>query len=211
MLETNLVNQLYSEIKNKIISAYYEMGQKIELNKLADEFGVSQTPIREVLNRLVREGLVLNKPRYGYYVVDLKYDDIKNIYDIRKMMECYVIENEVALMKQDDLSEVLNDILELKGNAVINLEQHYLTDLKFHSYIINASTNNKLKEIYFDIYDLLRMFIRLTLEKLPYDETVDEHIEIITFLQKKEKKMACKSLRLHIDNSLKRLFLALKS
>ena len=95
-----MIDKIYTEIKNRIIRLEFKFNQKVNIQKISQEFGVSQTPIRDALNSLVKDGLVYVKPRVGYFVFKLTKKDLSEIYEVRKMIECFSLGKSINLNSQ---------------------------------------------------------------------------------------------------------------
>ena len=85
-LTLSLPEQIASRLSERIVSGAYEPGQRIMEQALAQEFAVSRGPVREALRILERDGLVTILPRRGAIVTDLSVDEVKEIFDIRAML-----------------------------------------------------------------------------------------------------------------------------
>jgi len=75
----SFVIKTYNFITEKFINNKIKMGERIKIDSISNGLGISQTPVREALNRLVRDGLVKNIQNVGYYVVDFGKKDIVHI------------------------------------------------------------------------------------------------------------------------------------
>jgi len=91
-INQTIVGKIYTELKEKIINQQIKLNQRISIKEIAKDFGISQTPIREALNRLIKDELVEYKLRRGYYVIRLSCKDLEEIYDLRKLIEVYALE-----------------------------------------------------------------------------------------------------------------------
>ena len=204
IINTNLVDQIYMILKGKIINNEMNMGKKVNLKEVADDFNVSQTPVREVLNRLVRDGLVVNIPNKGYFVVEIKTQDLIDVLDVRKMIESYSIKYAINNVDPSKFRKMLNYIKILKKEPE-NLEKgkiFYYSDIRFHILIVKGSCNKKLIEIYSEIYNIINMMIlRMNYEKSAYEEFIDDHINLIRYILDKNYIYAKKLLSIHIDKS----------
>ena len=74
-------------IRDAILSGDFPAGMRLTELQLADEMGVSRTPIREAIRNLEQEGLVVMIPRHGAYVADVSIHDINEVYEIRTALE----------------------------------------------------------------------------------------------------------------------------
>jgi len=89
-IKSNYVEQLYDLLKDTIQDEY-SGGEKINFKKISDKYNISQTPIREALNRLVSDGIVTNLHHKGYYINNISMKDIEEVWEVRKMIECFLL------------------------------------------------------------------------------------------------------------------------
>lgn len=155
----SLSNFVYKEIKNKILSNEFIPGDKLIESDLANEMGVSRTPIREALIKLSEEGLVEAFPRKSFIVSKISLKEAKDLYTLRKALEPVVIEEiakEGITEKNKNLLKILEDMKSFLDNEDLrNLEKSLIN----WSYsVINLSENNHLKESLYEINTKLYRF-----------------------------------------------------
>ena len=110
---TLISDDVYQRLRDATFSGELASAQRLDIKRLAEEFGVSNHPVNEVLNRLALEGLVTVKPRSGTFVRTLTLPDIHHIVDARLMIETFAVSS-IA-----DPSPELLDVLAEKA-AVLN-------------------------------------------------------------------------------------------
>lgn len=201
-IETSLSNQIYNIMKDRITNLELKLGQRININELAEEFGVSQTPIRDVLNKLAKDGLITIIPRRGYHVVKPSVKDMEEIYDLRKMFEPYALEigikniniNELKTLKQE------TENLQLEINKKKKRKRFDKTDDELHLLIIKSSLNKKLYEMYLNIYNFIKISQRMDPD---FEGCIKCHIALINHILKKDVRKAKKVLIFHINEAKK--------
>jgi len=90
----NLCTRAYSQIKNLILSNEVMPGQKLRHQHLSERLGVSRTPVREALTRLVQEGHVSFLPNRGFTCKEIRMQEAEELYDLREAMEAFAVEKE---------------------------------------------------------------------------------------------------------------------
>jgi len=199
-IKRHLIDEVYDRIKERIINLELKPGSRLLLRQMADQLGVSQTPIREALSKLSKDGLVDVVAGLGYYVVELSSRDVREIYDLRKIYENYVLDFAVKNLGSDELQTMKQKLNECKKefDKDKKTSQFYETDEDFHMRIIQNSDNRKLKEVYTRIYDLVtvcrHMYQRTT-------EAIEEHLTLIDALTDKDLTRAKDALNTHINNA----------
>lgn len=210
MIKNGLVEQVYGIIKDKIINLELNLGQRIDIQKIAAELGISQTPVREALNRLAKDRLISINPRKGYYVTDISPEDMEEIYDIRRIFEVYALDSAIEnidLYKLKKLKQKMEE--ELRGRITRKKRKtKFEIDKQLHLLIVNSSKNKKLKEMYYEIYDFIKIFQRMN---PGFKETLEEHIALIDTIIKKDTEEAKKLLAVHIENAKGRIIKVFKN
>ena len=96
-INQTVIEDVYNKLKENITNLRIELGTRINIQKISKGFDISQTPVREVLSRLVKDGLIVYKPRRSYYVIQITCKDLEKIYDLGKMIECYALEKGIKI------------------------------------------------------------------------------------------------------------------
>lgn len=82
-----LVDQVYNIIKSRIFNGEIHSGEEISLDDLARKLGTSKTPVRESVNKLVGESLIVNTDKNKMKIIEINLEEISNICDLRKVLE----------------------------------------------------------------------------------------------------------------------------
>ena len=117
--------EAYEMIKQKILSCEYEPDQLVSEKEIVEQLNLSRTPIREAINILNGEGLLKTIPKKGLQVAPLSIKNIKEIYDIRILIETLAVQQAIKYIKEDDikylvqLDNKLNDYFNKKDASVV--------------------------------------------------------------------------------------------
>ncbi|MBN1658467.1 MAG: GntR family transcriptional regulator, partial [Anaerolineae bacterium] len=87
-----LKNEIYARLRQAIIMGHLQPGAKIDVREIAEQHGISVTPIREALQMLHQEGLVTIKPHSGYLVTRLTLKQLRDLFDLREILELAAVE-----------------------------------------------------------------------------------------------------------------------
>jgi len=208
-----LVDVAYKALKKDITERAYRPGQKIIVRELHEKYGISETPIKQAINRLITEGLVESIPRKGIKVKDINREDIEELFDIRLMIESYYLKQILANFQKDadmrkklaaNLSEHAS-IIENTGDLDTYLRIYYL-DQEFHQMIIKCSGNKKIIQIYNNLrtHDYAYyIYRRQTREE--NIAGVDEHRAIYDALVAQNQAELRKCIKTHIINARKKI------
>jgi DNA-binding GntR family transcriptional regulator len=150
-MKESLIGKIYDGLKQKIICG--DITSRVIEQDLAKEYGVSRTPVREVIRELVKEGVLISIPNLGTFVKQYTLQEVKNIYEIRGALEGLAVNlaaKRISLVEGDSLIDLAKDIedkrLDENWNAVYEL------DKKFHKLIATCSRNANLENMLED-YD----------------------------------------------------------
>jgi DNA-binding GntR family transcriptional regulator len=200
----SLSEQVYYYIKRLILSGEIVGGERIPEEKVARQFGVSRTPIREALSRLEEYGLIRIKPRSYAVVVALEPRESGQLAVIRAQLETLAVGLLTDCGTNDDFKAL--DLLARECNALIaegDIAAAFEKDSLLHLEIARRTGNRHLYEIYEKLdakIQLLRLVLRLPLEKLIL--YIRHHDEIIRLMKKRDKESAVALMKHHVMNQL---------
>lgn len=196
---TDLSQPIYNRLKEMICSGELKQGEKIVQEKIAEELGVSRTPLMKALLALENEYLVESIPRRGMYLRVLDYKEIIDIYVCREALEGMAArllanKNDKAIVEQ--LKACFSPFVNQK---IIDEQAYAEADEHFHSLLIQLTENAPLDNIYFfsNIHDKV---VGHGLVRTP-EETLEEHFDIIRAIEDGDGDKAETLARLHINQS----------
>jgi len=202
-----LVSQAYSYLRDRIVTLSLKPGEKIDVRGLSQELSISPTPIREALQKLVEQGLVVAKPYVGYFVVELTPEDIRELFDLRKALECLALKYLLQQLDEKRLDEFSHKIVaieeemskrDLSKERVIEKIREF--DTSFHlDFIIKGANNKWLNRLANGILDLIRLTTYLTINPRAAQE---EHKAILEALYERDLPKAIARLEKHLERSL---------
>jgi len=200
VVNRSLVDQIYSVLRDRVIEVSMEPGKKIDIQQLIEEFEVSETPVRVALAKLAHEGFVKLLPRRGYFVIKLTKKDIKEIYDLRILLESYAIDTAIENMDPAKLKKIYRDFERLRGtnNSKRREKESLKIDEGFHLEIVRNCDNKRAQELFYRIYDFARISQKMH-KRINRD--IGEHTAIIKALLDKKKKEARRLLVKHLENA----------
>ena len=201
--EMSLVEQAHDAIKNWIIRYQLKPGGNLRLDTLSEALKMSQTPIREALNHLAREGLVVRKNQKGFLVRTLSLQGIEDIYDLRTALEVLAAQQAAERIKPAILRKI-KTILDKTQRLVEHPgEGRPVTEeRRFHSLILEASGNQLACEMGQGLLDRLWMIQNLNLlsaKRLTLAH--EQHLAIFAALEAKDKDKAGEAMKAHLISS----------
>ncbi|MBY0021954.1 GntR family transcriptional regulator of gluconate operon [Paenibacillus jamilae] len=206
LLKASAGDRVTSELRMRIISGAIESGTILSENKLAADFAVSRSPIREALKILASENII-RLERMGAVVIGLSEKEIEEIYDVRLLIESFVFER---LIKMDthDLAKELSKILEMMKVAVkySDADEFSYQDVLFHETIIRAVNHSYILMIWNNLKPVMESLILLSMRmrfKEKYEDftrIVSNHELYIEAIQAKDRDLMIKSLHENFDD-----------
>jgi GntR family transcriptional regulator, gluconate operon transcriptional repressor len=194
------------ELRMRIISGLIESGAIISENKLAADFAVSRSPVREALKVLASENII-RLERMGAVVIGLTEKEIEEIYDVRLLIETFVFER---LVKMDviELVKELSKILEMMKVAIKyqDADEFSYQDLLFHETIIRSINHSYMLMIWNNLRPVMESLILLSMrarfqEKYEdFERIIKNHELYIEAIQTKERTLMVQSLHQNFDD-----------
>lgn len=204
----SLTSIIFDRIREDILNNKYKVGEKIVEAKLADELGVSRTPVREALKQLELDGLVENIPNRGVVVKGITNQDIADIYTIR--MEIEGIAAKWCVERMDDSHiDTLKEIYELMEFYTFkkDVEKCFELNTKFHETIYMATKSRYLEHVLKDFQIFMKSTrIKSLKTEGRMDNSLEEHRLILEALVNRDQELAVERIKKHIDNSRKKVY-----
>ena len=193
---TTLNDQVYETLKRRLVRREVGPGEKVSLHELADELGVSRSPVHHALTRLVSEGLLTVKSQRGYFVTPLTESAVAEGYDVRLALELQAAETAVGRVGRDDLRR-LRDLYETTTAAVSHAEWDS-ANAAFHEHQVDLAGNSLLSRFYRELsVNLMMQVIRGgKLEGGMYLPA--EHLAIVEAFEGGDVERARMAIRAHI-------------
>ena len=140
-------SKIYSELKRRIIEFTYKPGSILNELELADEFGVSRSPVRVALQELERDDLIQIVPRYGAQVAPIDFRNVKGLFEVTKRLHPYATRIAVKRITEEQLAELKQIIKNLESfSSTANYQKAINEDERFHEIIFEACDNPWLTE-----------------------------------------------------------------
>lgn len=205
LLLTSLRERLYESLKEDILTNKFKPGEELQINKLAQDFGVSSTPVREALVRLEGAGLVVLISNRGAQVAPISLEDVKNVWEVRRLLEpnaAKVAAERCELAEIDALYEKMLSIIE----GSVDFATYINSDLEIHELMFKYLSNTLLREI-LDRVDQHSMRIRYLAESNTdgfkpevVKQVTREHLAILNALRERNAEKAVAATLEHLIN-----------
>lgn len=202
-----LTEELYDILKQQILSHRMAAGDKINIDRLSRELGVSNIPIRESLSRLASEGFVTLIPFKGMYVAEMSLKDIDEIFEIRSQLEDLSIRKSIAHIPPHRLEAVLENLLSHEpGRGEVDRETRiFKMNGDLHGTILHYAKNENLKDMVTSLIQRIHRYLNDTRCNIDVEAEKIEHEFIVSALLKRDTEQAAEAMRNHLRNAHERL------
>ena len=193
---------VFEYLRNAILSGELKPGERLMEVTIAEQLGVSRTPVREAIRKLEKESFVIMIPRKGAYVADLTKNDILEVLEIRKELEGFAAALSAERMN-DIEKEQLGRIVEDFNECLVSMDKKRMIecDNEFHSFIFNASKNQRLINIIFDLHDQFQRFRLIYFNEFTnYQEIQVSHSKIFEAILNRDPKTARAEAESHVES-----------
>lgn len=203
----NMTDAVYASLRDAILSRRLAPGQRIHVDELRLQLGVSRTPLKDALNRLALQGLVRVAPRYGTFVSELRAEDMAEISDVRVVLELHAVERGVPKATDQQIARMRMHLeaMERTVTPADNVSDHLsfvAADRGFHQVIVEAAGNQKLLELYEALnvhIQVARVYYMATDKRAR--QVCREHENILAAYTKRDVTATQDALRRHLDTA----------
>src|SRR5579862_490867 len=174
----SVVDHAYEELWKRVIMIGGSKEQRLSDVTLSEQLGISRTPVRQALERLVQEGLIRSDPRRGFWTRIYTPQDIHEIYELRGALEALAVRLAAPRLSQQALKEQLDELYAVRAGLDTHPVLRFLQiDLRFHILITRASNNGRL------IHSLSLLRSQLSMFQMQ-DSYYPQRMEIESWLRK---------------------------
>lgn len=192
---------VFENLRNAILEGDLKAGKRLMEVQLAEQLGVSRTPIREAIRKLELEGLVVMLPRKGAYVANMSFKDLIDVLEIRASLEGLAAYLAAERRRDEDIVELERVAKEFeKSVRETDIDNVLKKDIEFHEKIFLMANNKKLYHLITSLWEQVHRF-RVTYVS-NYDASlslVDEHNKILEAIKSGDSELAKKYATEHIE------------
>ena len=204
----NLTIAAYERIMEMMIHYDIVPGQRLVFVDLAEQLGVSRTPVNNALSILAKEGYLDFVPNQGYTVHRLTRREAEQLYEIREIMEIGTIGKAIRRITPEAIAQLRNRKLAYEHAITRTVQRKlFVLDTDFHATVIEMTGNPYLADHYRDICK--RIFLRFRVEALSIDrihDIVKEHDQLFEAVCIRDVDLTRELLRMHNQNARDNLF-----
>lgn len=205
--------QMYDALHDLILNNTYGPNSVLQIDRLAEEFGVSATPVREALVRLEADGLVILVPNKGAVVTDITEENIRNNWEMRKLLEPYAASQSASLIPESEI-EALQGEIDAMRQAPFDNDLYIACDNRLHEMLYSHLTNSFLVDTIRRVHKMstrIRYFPEgsSAMHEQTIQEVIQEHLAILEALKARNPSRIQELVYFHLLNGEKRAMEAL--
>ncbi len=204
----SIADQIFDQLERDILTGAYPRGEVLSEQRLAEELGVSRTPVREAIRRLEQEQMLEDTGR-GMIVVGISKEDMPDMYEIRMRIEDLAAARAAENITDEELAE-MGDILDMQS-FYIEKQQKTEADLSdkikdldsaFHELLYKASRSKALCDILIPMHRKMTKFRKASVRKKSRaSASIREHVAIYEALKAHDPKEASRLMLQHLGNA----------
>ncbi|MFE5317769.1 GntR family transcriptional regulator [Paenibacillus sp. NPDC056579] len=184
LLSHSISTQVYTRLKREILEGGLSPGERLIVTDIAGRFQISQAPVREALERLKQEGLIIGKANKGSVVSNITRDEINDIYILREILEGFAVRR--TMPKLDDSNfQYLEEVVSRMKEAIEteDLMGTVEIDLEFHGFFYKQCGNHAILEAWERMSTKVMRFMAISNQRHSSDKLVEAHNALIDSLR----------------------------
>ncbi|MBD9406678.1 MULTISPECIES: GntR family transcriptional regulator [unclassified Acidovorax] len=197
-----LYEEVAEQLRQRIFRRELEPGSWIDELKIAEEFGISRTPLREALKVLAAEGLVTMKVRRGAYVTEMSEKDLRDVYHLLSLLESDAA-GVVAEHATEAQLKTLQDLHAELEAAVADREKFFAVNERFHMCLLEMADNRWRSQMVADLRKVMKLNRHNSLFKQGrIEDSLGEHRAILAAMVGRDAKGTVKAMQAHFAQGL---------
>jgi len=201
-----LMQMAYSELRESIITNQIKPGDVLSEQQIAITLNISRTPVREALAILENEGLVEIRRGIGAFVKPLSYDDILNIFEVRRSLEALAMKSAIHYITAQDIQNMRERftaiLAQCENNEPLDAAEFASLDADFHGMIIDRSKNPYVQRFMRSINsNVQRIQIMVRIINDPKDAVL-QHLRLLDLMEQRKLDAILIELDHHLDFAL---------
>ncbi|MBE9605570.1 GntR family transcriptional regulator [Acetobacteraceae bacterium H6797] len=204
---SNATERAYQVIRDRIMDGSFAPGAPLREEMLAAEIGVSRTPIRDALRRLLADGLVESTRNYGTFVTEITWDDLQEVYQLRTMLEGFAAQRAATRITPEELAELerITGLMEALEGEVGEEEIASFSALNrdFHTVIVRAAHSRHLESMLGRVFQVPLVLLKQYRmhEWVNISRSNRQHREIIDALRARNPEWAGLLVAAHLNST----------
>ena len=190
--------RIYNTLRRAIVLNELKPGERLNLDELAAKCNTSVTPVREALQMLTQEGLVVNKPHAGFYVAKVTLKQLRDLLELREILEVASVERAATRITDEQLAALERVHAGYVGDDDASQERYLDENRRFHYTIAQASGNRELAKALKRLHDRLARFFVFVHTG---EEMEKRHTRLIEALRTGDVDIATETIREEVEET----------
>jgi DNA-binding GntR family transcriptional regulator len=152
-------SMIYKKMRRSIIMGQRQSAERLNVDFIAQEYNTSVMPVRDALQMLSHEGLVVIKPRSGYFVATITLKQLRDLLDVRRILELSAIERAALRISPEQIGELETVHAGYTGDDDESYDRYTDENRRFHYLLAKAGGNNELADLVAKLHDQLARFM----------------------------------------------------
>jgi len=158
-MDTTSKNKIYVELRRAIIMGRRKPGERLDIEEIAYNYNTSVTPVRDALQMLCQEGLVIIKPRSGYFVAQITLKELRDMLELRKILELAAVERAAERATAEQIEQLRRVHAGYTGDDDESYDRYTDENRHFHYLLADAAGNHELAEMLGHLMDRLARYM----------------------------------------------------
>jgi DNA-binding GntR family transcriptional regulator len=201
---SNAAERAYQSIRQRIMDGSFPPGAPLREEMLAGDIGVSRTPVRDALRRLLADGLVESARNRGTFVAEITTDDLLEVYQLRATLEGFAARRAATRITEEELGELrrLADMMEaIDGPAETRVARFHALNAEFHRTLVRAARSRRLEGMLGWVFQVPLVLLKQyrMQEWINITRSNHQHREIIEALATRNSEWAGFAVSAHLN------------
>jgi len=197
-MDTTSKNKIYVEMRRAIIMGHRKPSERLDIEEIAYNYNTSVTPVRDALQMLCQEGLVVIKPRSGYFVAQITLKELRDMLELRKILETAAVERAAERVTPEQIGQLRRVHAGYTGDDDESYDRYTDENRHFHYLLADASGNHELAEMLGHLMDRLARYMVIRHAGKSQEVT---HMRLVDALADHDVAVARQALLEDIDTS----------
>lgn len=217
--DATLVEKAHALLRHAIVRAELKPGDRLKIDLLQKQYGISSSPLREALNRLTAEGLVTSEGNRGFRVAPISLDDLNDLVGLRIVLEREAVEASIAEGGDDWEARIVAAFYRLEREekrifdeqAPLN-EEWSARHREFHMALLSGGRSKRLANMCASLFDQAERYRRLSaaFRKRAHNKS-NEHKRLMEAVLSRDPLLAAERLREHVQRTAQNVANAMKA
>lgn len=200
-----LGRRVYEILCDSIVKVKLRPGTPLRVDAIANQLGISSTPVRDALNHLEKDGLIVKQPYQSWVVREFNEQEIQDLYELRTGLECFSVRLACRRIGEDRIEWLKKH--QKKGEKALereDIEAYQAYNQELHSAILKAAGNSQLQKVMDTLSLQFQMLMAQTIRfRGRPSRAVREHARLIEAISKRDEEKAQKVMEQHLTGALK--------